>query len=178
MKKGLLLLSIMLLLTGCKSNEQEQNGGKALSFTNKYECTRTETITKYTIDHRNEISTTLTKEELEEKNNSPVAVNVSVSKIYDFNKDGSKLQNFYEIQKYEYLLDYDLSSEKEKLSSSCGNYQEYGFKSCNITTKDNTITITKTADLKSDYNKDLAEKTTMESIKEAYEGGEVYTCSN
>ena len=178
MKKGLLLLSIMLLLTGCKSNEHEQNGGKELSFTNKYECTRTETITKYTIDYRNEISTTLTKEELEEKNNSPVAVNISVSKIYDFNKDGSKLQNFYEIQKYEYLLDYDMSNEKEKLSSSCGNYQEYGFKSCDITTKGNTITITKTADLKSDYNIDLAEKTTMESIKEAYKGGEVYTCSN
>lgn len=179
MKKGILLLSVMLLLTGCKSEEQQNNKeDKAISYTNKYECTRTETITKYTIEHRNETSRVLSAEELKEKKESPVAVNVEVSKIYDFNKEGSKLLNFYEIRKYEYLLDYDLKDEEKSLSSVCENYEKYGFKSCAIKTIDNTITITKTSDLKADYNKDLVEKTTLDSIKEAYKDGEIYTCKN
>ena len=48
----------------------------------------------------------------------------------------------------------------EKENYSCGDYEEYGFKSCTITTKENKIVMTKVADLKSDYNKDMAEKMT------------------
>lgn len=36
--------------------------------------------------------------------------------------------------------------------------------------------MTKVADLKSDYNKDMTEKMTLASIKADYAEGEIYTC--
>ena len=51
-----------------------------------------------------------------------------------------------------------------------------GFKSCTITTEKNKIVMTKVADLKSDYNKDMAEKMTLASIKADYAEGDMYTC--
>ena len=37
--------------------------------------------------------------------------------------------------------------------------------------------MTKVSDLNSDYNKDLASKMTLESIKSDYSEGDMYTCN-
>lgn len=126
MKKGLIIICAIILLSGCDSKkETKENTTKPeeISYTNKFECYRNEKI----------------------------------SKIYDFNKEGSKLLAFYEIHTYEYVIDiYDM--DKEKSSYSCGEYENYGFKSCEITTTKNSIIMTKVADINSDYNKDMVSK--------------------
>lgn len=113
---------------------------------------------------------------MKERQNSPVATNEKISKIYDFNKEGSKLLAFYEIHTYEYVVD-DYNMDKEKSSYSCGEYEEYGFKSCEITTTKNSIIMTKVADINSDYNKDMVSKMTLESIKSDYAKRNMYTCN-
>ena len=52
---------------------------------------------------------------MKERQNSPVAINEKISKIYDFNKERSKLLGFYEIHTYEYVVD-DYNMDKEKSS--------------------------------------------------------------
>lgn len=145
MKKGLIIICAIILLSGCDSKkETKENTTKPeeISYTNKFECYRNEKI----------------------------------SKIYDFNKEGSKLLAFYEIHTYEYVIDiYDM--DKEKSFYSCGEYEEYGFKSCEITTTKNSIIMTKVADINSDYNKDMVSKMTLESIKTDYAQGDMYTCN-
>ena len=145
MKKGLIIICAIILLSGCDSKkETKENTTKPeeISYTNKFECYRNEKI----------------------------------SKIYDFTKEGSKLLAFYEIHTYEYVVD-DYNMDKEKSSYSCGEYENYGFKSCEITTTKNSIVMTKVADLNSDYNKDMASKMTLESIKSDYAQGDMYTCN-
>ena len=145
MKKGLIIICAIILLSGCDSKkETKENTTKPeeISYTNKFECYRNEKI----------------------------------SKIYDFNKDGSKLLAFYEIHTYEYVIDI-YNMDKEKSSYSCGEYENYGFKSCEITTTKNSIIMTKVADINSDYNKDMVSKMTLESIKSDYAQGDMYTCN-
>ena len=145
MKKGLIIICAIILLSGCDSKkETKENTTKPeeISYTNKFECYRNEKI----------------------------------SKIYDFNKEGSKLLAFYEIHTYEYVID-GYNIDKEKSSYSCGEYEEYGFKSCEITTTKNSIIMTKVADINSDYNKDMVSKMTLESIKSDYAQGDMYTCN-
>lgn len=122
MKKGLIIICAIILLSGCDSKKETKENitkPEEISYTNKFECYRNEKI----------------------------------SKIYDFNKEGSKLLVFYEIHTYEYVIDI-YNMDKEKSSYSCGEYENYGFKSCEITTTKNSIIMTKVADLNSDYNKD------------------------
>lgn len=145
MKKGLIIICAIILLSGCDSKkETKENTTKPeeISYTNKFECYRNEKI----------------------------------SKIYDFNKEGSKLSAFYEIHTYEYVID-GYNIDKEKSSYSCGEYGNYGFKSCEITTTKNSIIMTKVADINSDYNKDMVSKMTLESIKSDYAQGDMYTCN-
>lgn len=175
MKKGLLIIASIMLLAGCENKETNNEVKKPdeISYTNKFECSRVEKIKKFDLD--NKIAGRLTSEQMKERENSPVAINENVQKIYDFNESGDKLLSFYEVHTYEYLLDgYDINSEKENYS--CGNYENYGFKSCTITTMENKIVMTKVADLKSDYNKGMVEKMTLASIKADYAEREIYTC--
>lgn len=174
MKKGLLILTVLLLLTGCKNKESKTDGktSEEISYTNKFECSRVEKIKKYDLDGN---SGHITTDQAKEREESPVAIEEKIQKIYDFNEDGSKLLAFYEIYTYEYVLDgYDMDTEKNNYD--CGNYDEYGFKSCDITTNENSVIITKVADLTSDYNKDMVDTMTLESIKADYAEGEMYTC--
>ena len=177
MKKGLIILIAIILLSGCDS-KKETNGTitnkEEISYTNKFECSRVEKIKKFDLDNKN--AGRLTSEQMKERENSPVAINEKISKIYDFNKEGSKLLAFYEIHTYEYVID-GFDMDKEKSSYSCGNYENYGFKSCEITTSGNSIVMTKVADLNSDYNKDMVSKMTLESIKSDYAQGDMYTCN-
>ena len=177
MKKGLIVLSAVILLSGCDSKKETNENitkPEEISYTNKFECSRIEKIKKFDLDNKN--AGRLTSEQMKERQNSPVAINEKISKIYDFNKEGSKLLAFYEIHTYEYVID-GYNMDKEKSSYSCGEYEEYGFKSCEITTTKNSIIMTKVADLNSDYNKDMASKMTLESIKDDYAEGDMYTCN-
>ena len=143
MKKGLIIICAIILLSRCDSKKETKENitkPEEISYTNKFECYRNEKI----------------------------------SKIYDFNKEGSKLLAFYEIHTYEYVIDI-YNMDKEKSSYSCGEYENYGFKSCEITTTKNSIIMTKVADINSDYNKDMVSKMTLESIKSDYAKGDMYT---
>ncbi len=173
MKKCLLILTVLLLLTGCnKDKTTDGNAGKQVSYTNKFECSREEEIKKYDLDGSlGDISS----EQDNEREESPVAIIEKIQKIYDFNKDGSKLLGFYEINTYKYVLDdYDMDTEKNNYD--CGNYEEYGIKSCEITTSEDSVIITKVTDLTSNYNKDMVATMTLESIKAKYAEEEMYTC--
>ena len=138
MKKGLIIICAIIILSGCDSKKESITKPEEISYTNKFEC------------YRNE--------------------------IYDFNKEGNKLLVFYEIYTYEYVIDI-YNMDKEKSSYSCGEYENYGFKSCEITTTKNSIIMTKVADINSDYNKDMVSKMTLESIKSDYAQGDMYTCN-
>lgn len=128
-------------------------------------------------DSKKETKENITKpEEISYTNKFECYRNEKISKIYDFTKDGSKLLGFYEIYTYEYVVD-DFNMDKEKSSYSCGEYENYGFKSCEITTTKNSIIMTKVADINSDYNKDMVSKMTLESIKSDYAEGDMYTCN-
>ena len=177
MKKGLIIICAIILLSGCDSKKETKENitkPEEISYTNKFECSRVEKIKKFDLDNKN--AGRLTQEQMKERQNSPVAINEKISKIYDFNKEGSKLLGFYEIHTYEYVVD-DYNMDKEKSSYSCGEYENYGFKSCEITTTKNSIIMTKVADINSDYNKDMVSKMTLESIKSDYAQGDMYTCS-
>lgn len=128
-------------------------------------------------DSKKETKESITKpEEISYTNKFECYRNEKISKIYDFNKEGNKLLVFYEIHTYEYVIDiYNI--DKEKSSYSCGEYENYGFKSCEITTTKNSIIMTKVADINSDYNKDMVSKMTLESIKSDYAQGDMYTCN-
>lgn len=152
MKKGLLLMSVALLLTGC--------GGKELTkdkdiikkdYTNKFECTRTEKIYNGNGE-------------------------VKITKIYDFNKEGDKLLGYYEIATYIYTKDVDMNEEKSKYLEGCESGKEYGYINCKASVKDNVLTVSKEADLNHENNKEEASTMTKESIAKDYEDGEMYTC--
>lgn len=177
MKKVLIFLGAVLLLAGCESKKETNENitkPEEISYTNKFECSRVEKIKKFDLDNKN--AGRFTQEQMKERENSPVVINEKISKIYDFTKDGSKLLGFYEIHTYEYVLD-GYNMDKEKSSYDCGEYEEYGFKSCEITTTKNSIIMTKVADINSDYNKDMVSKMTLESIKSDYAKGNMYTCN-
>lgn len=157
-----------------KETKENITKPEEISYTNKFECSRIEKIKKFDLDNKN--AGRLTQEQMKERQNSPVAINEKISKIYDFTKDGSKLLGFYEIHTYEYVVD-DYNMDKEKSSYSCGEYENYGFKICEITTTKNSIIMTKVADINSDYNKDMVSKMTLESIKTDYAEGDMYTCN-
>ena len=176
-KKCLIVLGSVLLFTGCGNSEMKDKGVDSLTFTNKYECFRTENYTKYDIEHRNG-GGILTADEMKEKKNSPIVVEGKISKIYDFNKEGSKLLAHYEIETYTYLIDVSMDEEKSVYEKKCSNSKEYGYKSCEVSVKDNVITLIRTSDLDSEYNKDTVEKMTLDSIMNDYKNDEMYTCSN
>lgn len=177
MKKGLIVIGAILLLTGCGSKKTNNDDPSQISYTNKFECSKSEKIKQYDLESRNEKGMFIGTDKAK-RSESPVAINEITTKIYDFNKSGDKLIAYYEIITYEYLIDgYNMEDEKKFYENKCDNYSEYGFKTCQISTKDKKIVITKTANLESDYNKNTVSSMTKESIKNDYAGGEVYTCT-
>ena len=176
MKKILMLAIVSILAVGCQSKSTNKGGIDKESFTNKYECTRESTLTQYELEHRDTKSLVLSEEELNEKNNGPLAVNKKIQKIYDFNEDGSKLLKYYDVEKYEYLIEVDMQEEKKYYEKECNNISSERYDGCDITIDGNTLIITKSNNLKSDMNKDMANTTTKDSLIEAYKDGELFTC--
>ena len=179
-KRILIILAVFTLFTACSNKEENNTGQNDITYTNKYECKRVGSYTKFDIENRNFNTIGLTTEEisekLEEKKNSPVAVNIEQVKIYDFNKEGSKLLNYVDIEKYEYIIDVNIQKEKEYYEEECAKYSNEWYKSCNVDIKDNTIIITKPYNLNSEQNKDMVKKTTKNNIIEAYSEDDLFTC--
>ena len=86
MKKGLLIIASIILLAGCENKEtnNEVKKPEEISYTNKFECSRTEKIKKFDLDNKN--AGRLTSEQMKESENSPVAINENIQRIYDFNE--------------------------------------------------------------------------------------------
>ena len=83
MKKVLLLVFMLIFLVGCGKNENNDSNKNNITYTNKFECAREDTLTKDQIFYA-------TKEEPlnDEKGD---AVNVTYTRSYDFDKNGDKL---------------------------------------------------------------------------------------
>ncbi len=151
MKKSLLLMGAVLLLTGCGSSELTKDDITEKNYTNKFECVRTEKMDNGKGESK-------------------------FTKIYDFNEEGTKLLGYYEIATHTYTADVDMDSEKERYLNACESGKEYGYINCKVKVDGNTITVTKESDLNHENNKEEASKMTKESITKDYEDGEIYTC--
>lgn len=151
------------MLTACneKIEDKDKEKDNQISYTNKYECIREENLT------------------LNEKNTSEENAKIKYQKriIHDFNKEGSKLLGYYEIETYTFTNKEDLDTKKEKYNKKCDGVEKYGYTNCKVTINDKTITIKKESDLANEYNKEKS-KMTMESIKKDYEEtSAIYKCS-
>lgn len=176
-KRVLLLGCVALILTGCGDKELTEGNGSVLgSYTNKFECVRSKNTSKYVIERKYGKKYDSLEEEMEASKNSEVGVSGEIRKIYDFNKSGDKLLHYYEIATYKYLVDVDMSKEEEDYKEGCDKSSKYGYINCKVIVDGKTITVTKEADLAGDYNKEMAENMTLESIKNDYSGSDTYTC--
>lgn len=173
MKKVLFVLLTVLLFTGC-GKTTKLNDSSNISYTNKFECSRGDNYTVREVNQRNNSGH---KSTADSSDDTGIGVEGKISKIYDFNKEGYKLLAFYEVGTYKYVMDTDMEKEKEYFSNKCSGYKEYGYKSCEVTLKDKTITIFREMDLNSEDIKESADSMTLESIKGEYAEGEIYTCS-
>lgn len=181
MKKILILFALCTLFTGCQKNNQDNtNKDNTVENTKKNEilCSTTSTITKYEIDSYNKTSIGTTSEEVEARKNSPTAVNTKSGYLYNFNEDGSKLLNYYEIKKYEYIIDYDMESEKEYYSNNCSQLNTNKYKDCTVELVDKTITVKQEINLNNDGYKNMATTLTKDKLLENYKEDEMYTCTD
>ena len=180
MKKILILFALCILFIGCQKNNQDNTNKDSTtgnSKTNEVLCSITSTITKYEIDSRNKTSIGISAEEVEARKNSPIAVNYESGYLYNFTEDGTKLLNYYEIKKYEYIIDYDMESEKEYYSNSCNKLNASKYKDCKVELVDKTITVKYEINLDNECYKNMAATLTKYKLLENYKEDEMYTCT-
>lgn len=179
MKKILILFALCILFTGCqKSNQDNTNKDSTTgnTKTNEVLCSITSTISKYEIDNRTKTSIGISAEEVEARKTSPIAVNYESGYLYNFTEDGTKLLNYYEIKKYEYIIDYDMESEKEYYSNSCNKLNASKYKDCKVELADKTITVKYEINLDNEGYKNMAATLTKDKLIENYKEDEMYTC--
>lgn len=174
MKKILILCVFIALFTGCQKTNQDNTTGN--TKTNEVLCSITSTITKYEIDNKDKTSIGISAEEVEARKNSPIAVNYESGYLYNFTEDGTKLLNYYEIKKYEYIIDYDMKSEKEYYSNSCDKLNASKYKDCKVELVDKTITVKYGINLDNEGYKNMAATLTKDKLIESYKEDEMYTC--
>lgn len=181
MKKILILFALCTLFTGCQKTNQDNTNKdniKKNTKTNEVLCSTTSTITKYEIDNRDKTNIGTTAEEAQARKNSPIAVNVKSGYLYNFTEDSSKLLNYYEIKKYEYIIDYDMESEKEYYLNSCSKLNTNKYKDCTVELVDKTITIKQEINLDNDGYKNMTTTLTKDKLIENYKEDEMYTCTS
>lgn len=170
--KGILLIAVfssLFLVTGCGKENIDKNGTKELSYTNKFECSRTETSTTSQVYY-------ITKQEvLKDEDSGKTAMETTIARSYDFNKNGDKLLAYYEITTYNFLVDYDMDAMKKVFEETCESKDKNTYKNCNVSLKDKTITIVSEVDLNSEESKEYLSNVTLDSIKENY-AESPYTC--
>ncbi len=169
MRKRLLILGAILcgafILTGCGKDSTVNNyDGKVenITYTNKFECKKNE---KYTTSQMYYI----TKQEvLNDADSGKDAVNVTLTRSYDFNKDGSKLLAYYDITVYDFLVSYDMDALKKYYEDECSKQDKNTYKSCNVSLKDKTITVISEVDLNSEIANEYLTTVTLDKIKDNY----------
>lgn len=172
--KKILMISIVVgslfLTVGCESKQSTDNSGtKELSYTNKYECSRKEKYTTQQIYYK-------TKEySKNDADSGKEAVELEISRSYDFNESGDKLLAYYDIMTYNYLVDYDMEAQKKYFEEDCKTQDKDTYKSCEVTLNDKTITVTSEVNLDSEKGKESFSGATLDLIKENYSGSP-YTC--
>lgn len=157
------MIGSLFLITGCESEKTNNvSDDKKLSYTNKFECTRTETSTTQQVYY-------ITKQDaLNEEDSGKQAVEIEFSRSYDFNESGDKLLAYYDMTTYNYLVDYDMNALKEYFENDCKNKDKSTYKSCNVTLKNKVITVISEVDLNSEASKEFLSTATLDSIKENY----------
>lgn len=53
MKKGLIIICAIIILSGCDSKKESITKPEEISYTNKFECSRIEKIKKFDLDNKN-----------------------------------------------------------------------------------------------------------------------------
>ena len=168
MKKILILFALCTIFTGCQKNNQDNTNKENITGntkTNEVLCSIPSTITKYEIDNRDKTSIGTSAEEVEARKNSPIAINYESGYLYNFTEDGTKLLNYYEIKKYEYIIDYDMESEKEYYSNSCNKLNASKYKDCKVELTDKIITIKQEINLDNEGYKNMAATLTKDKLK-------------
>lgn len=169
MRKRLLFLGLIVcgafMLTGCGKDSEVNNNDsdvKNLTYTNKFECKRSEKYTTSQMYYK-------TKQEvLNDADSGKDAVNITYTRSYDFNKDGSKLLAYYDITIYDFLVSYDMNALKKYYEDECKNQDNKTYKSCNVNLKDKTITIISEVDLSSETASEYLSTATLDKIKDNY----------
>mgnify|MGYP004539805847 CR=1 FL=1 len=173
MKKTLMISIIigsLFLTVGCENEKTVDNGGtKELSYTNKYECSRLEKYTTQQVFYRTK------QDPKNEEDSGKDALELEISRLYDFNEAGDKLVAYYDIMTYNYLVDYDMEAQKKYFEDECKNEDKDTYKSCVVSLNGKTITVTLTVDLNSESGKESFSGITLDSVKENY-AGSPYTC--
>lgn len=180
MKKILILFALCTLFTGCQKTNQDNTNKENTTGntkTNEVLCSITSTISKYEIDNRTKTSIGISAEEVEARKNSSIAVNYEAGYLYNFTEDGTKLLNYYEIKKYEYIIDYDMESEKEYYSNSCDKLNASKYKDCKVELADKTITVKYEINLDNEGYKNMAATLTEDKLIKNYKEDEMYTCT-
>lgn len=110
-----------------------------------------------------------TKQEvLNDANSGKDAVNVTLTRSYDFNKDGSKLLAYYDITVYDFIVSYDMNALKKYYEDECSKLDKNTYKSCNVSLNDKNITIISEVDLSSETASEYLTTATLDKIKDNY----------
>lgn len=170
MKKSVIFISLLFIscifLTAC-AKQENKNGSKEITYTNKFECERKEELTAGQVYYR-------TKEySLNDDKNDVLAVDITYKRIYDFNDAGDELLSYYDVAIYNYLIGYDMNIQKKYYDDECKNKYKDSTESCEVTLKENVITVTMKGS-PSTY-KELDTPVTKETIMHDYEESP-YTC--
>lgn len=169
MRKRLLILGVIVcgafMLTGCgKDLTVNNNDGKVenLTYTNKFECKRSEKYPTSQMYYK-------TKQEvLNDTDSGKDAVNVTLTRSYDFNKDSSKLLAYYDITIYDFLVSYDMNALKKYYEDECSKRDKNTYISCNVSLKDKTITVITEVDLNSEITNKYLTTVILDKIKDNY----------
>ncbi len=154
MKKPIIFLGMLLLVTGCQDKQNVSNP-EQITYTNKFECSREETKTNKQVYY-------LTKQnELNASGKDENALKITTTRSYDFDKDGTKLLAYYDITTYEYLIDYDMEAQKKYFQDKCQELDKDTYKSCNVSLKNKTITVISEVNLNSEESKEYLSTTTI-----------------
>lgn len=161
-----ILFTCITFVTAC-GNTENKKASDEITFTNKFECERKE---KYTVG---QIYYKTKKEALKDAASNTEAVEVTFSRLYDFNENGDKLLAYYDVAAYNYLVDYDMNEQKKFYEDECENRDKESYDTCKVTMKDNIIKVTMKGTPST--NKEWFSSLTLELVKEDYKESP-YTC--
>lgn len=158
MKKVVIILFILFLITGCGNKN------------NTFSCYKNGTYSEYDILNRDKNLMALTKDDKEkmilEKSNSPVMVNYKEERIYKYN---DKIIENLEIYKYTYVMDIEIDKEVKYYENDCDSSKDK-YSECVVSLDNNTIAVQKKVNL------DSLKNLSIRDIKNTYNNNDLYEC--